>query len=49
MGVVSAILRFANVDLFLTRWNAAHGEAIAILPFLLLIVYTVYSSMKVKK
>ena len=49
MGVVSAILRFANVDLFLTEWNAAYGEAIAIVPFLLLIAYMVYSSMKVKK
>ncbi|MBQ1679394.1 MAG: OPT/YSL family transporter, partial [Oscillospiraceae bacterium] len=49
MGVVSAILRFANVDLFLTNWNANYGEAIAIVPFLLLIAYMVYSSMKVKK
>ena len=49
MGVVSAILRFANVDLFLTEWNANYGEAIAIVPFILLIAYMVYSSMKVKK
>ena len=49
MGVVSAILRFANVDLFLTEWNAAYGEAIAIVPFLLLIAYMIYTSMKVKK
>ena len=49
MGVVSAILRFANVDLFLTEWNANYGEAIAIVPFLLLIAYMIYSSMKVKK
>ena len=49
MGVVSAILRFANVDLFLTDWNAQYGEAIAIVPFVLLIVYMVYASMRVKK
>jgi hypothetical protein len=49
MGVVSAILRFANVDLFLTNWNANYGEAIAIVPFVLLIAYMVYSSMKAKK
>jgi len=48
MGVVSAILRFANVDLFLTEWNAAYGEAVAIVPFLLLIGYMVYASMKTK-
>ena len=49
MGVVSAILRFANVDLFLTNWNAQYGEAIAIIPFVLLIAYMIYASMKVKK
>ena len=49
MGVVSAILRFANVDLFLTNWNANYGEAIAIVPFILLIAYMIYSSMKVKR
>ena len=49
MGVVSAILRFANVDLFLTEWNAAHGEAVAIVPFLLLIGYMIYASMKTSK
>ena len=47
MGVVSAILRFANVDLFLTEWNAQWGEAIAIVPFLGLVAYTVYASMRV--
>ena len=49
MGVVSAILRFANVDLFLSGWNAAYGEAVAIVPFLLLIGYMVYASMKASK
>ncbi len=49
MGVVSAILRFANVDLFLTGWNARFGEAVAIVPYLALIAYTLYASMKIDK
>ena len=49
MGVVSAILRFANVDLFLSDWNAAYGEAVAIVPFLALVSYTIYASMKTSK
>ncbi len=47
MGVVSAILKFANVDLFLEGWNASWGEAVAIVPYLALIAYTIYASMKV--
>jgi putative OPT family oligopeptide transporter len=46
MGVVSAILRFAGVNIFLTSWNTQWGEAVAIIPFLLLILYMVRSSMK---
>ena len=46
MGVVSAILRFAGVDIFLTQWNAQYGEAVAIVPFVLLIIYMVRASMK---
>ena len=49
MGVVSAILRFANVDLFLSDWNAAYGEAVAIVPFLALVAYTIHASMKTSK
>ena len=49
MGVVSAILRFANVNLFLTGWNARYGEAVAIVPYLALIAYTLYASMKIDK
>ena len=49
MGVVSAILKFANVDLFLGSWNASWGEAVAIVPFLALIAYMIYSSLKVEK
>jgi putative OPT family oligopeptide transporter len=49
MGVVSAILRFAGVDIFLADWNAQYGEAVAIVPFVALIAYMIYASMKVKK
>ena len=49
MGVVSAILKFAKVDWFLTEWNATYGEAIAIIPFILIILYMIRSSMKVEK
>lgn len=46
MGVVSALLKFFNVDWYLTEWNAAHGEAIAIIPFLAIAAYMVISSLK---
>ena len=48
MGVVSAILKFAKVDWFLSGWNATWGEAIAIVPYLLIIIYMIRSSMKAK-
>jgi len=46
MGVVSAILKFANVDLYLTDWAANYGEAVAIVPFIGIIVYMILASMK---
>ena len=46
MGVVSAILRFADIDLFLTEWADAYGEAVAIVPFIGLIAYMVFASLK---
>ena len=56
MGVVSAILKFADVDWFMTGWNTvapgrlcSGAEAIAILPYLLLIAYTVWAIMKKEK
>ena len=49
MGVVSALLKFFNIDWFLTDWNASYGEAIAIVPFILILVYMTISSMKAKK
>ena len=49
MGVVSAILKFAHVDLFLYGWNEKWGEAVAIIPFVALIAYMIYASMKGSK
>jgi len=49
MGVVSAILKFANVDLYLTEWAASYGEAVAIVPFVALIGYMIYASMQTEK
>ncbi|MGM9765164.1 MAG: OPT family oligopeptide transporter [Candidatus Cryptobacteroides sp.] len=46
MGVVSAILKFADIDMFLTGWNAQYGEAVAILPYLALIAFLIGASMK---
>ena len=49
MGVVSAILKFANVDWFMYGWNGRFGEAVAIIPFLCLAAYMIYASMKKDK
>lgn len=56
MGVVSAILKFAKVDWFLSGWNTvAEGrlgsgaQAIAIVPYLLLIGYTLMAILRKEK
>lgn len=49
MGVISAVLKFADVDWFLYDWNSAHGEAVAIIPFILLCAYMIWASMKKDK
>lgn len=49
MGVVSAILKFANVDPYLSSWNAQYGEAVAIVPYLALIGFLIWTSMKTDK
>ena len=52
MGVVSAILKFAGVDWYLSAWNtagaagAAPAEIIAAVPFLLICAYMIYASMR---
>lgn len=48
MGVVSAILKFANVDMYMTGWHAAYGEAIAILPYIAIIAFITGTAMNVK-
>ena len=47
MGVVSAILRFANVDMYIepSPWT----EPIAIIPYAAIIIYMIYAALKVKK
>ena len=55
MGVVSAILKFAGVDWFLSGWNAvgasgaSPAEMIAVVPFLAICGYMVYASLKKSK
>ena len=47
MGVVSAILRFAEVDMYMepSPWT----EPIAIIPYTAIIVYMAYAALKAKK
>lgn len=54
MGVVSAILKFANVDWFLYDWNTAaagafgsNAEYLAIFPYIAIIIFMILASMKV--
>lgn len=56
MGVVSAILKFAKVDWWMTGWNtvadgrvASGAEAIAIIPLALICAYIIWASMRNKK
>ena len=49
MGVVSAILKFAGCEWFLTDWNANYGEAIAIIPYIAIIVFMILAAMKLDK
>ena len=47
MGVVSAILRFANVDLYIEP--SAWTEPVAIIPYAAIIIYMVVSALRTKK
>ena len=51
MGVVSAILKFAGVDIlqYFKTWSENYGEAVAIIPFVLLVIYMTRSSLKSSK
>ncbi|MDD5915514.1 MAG: OPT/YSL family transporter, partial [Bacteroidales bacterium] len=48
MGVVSALLKFFDIDWFLSSWNASYGELVAIVPFIGIIVYMTVSSMRAR-
>ena len=47
MGVVSAILRFAEVDMYMkpSPWT----EPVAIIPYAAIIIYMAWSALKAKK
>ena len=47
MGVVSAILRFANVDAYMTP--SAWTEPVAIIPYAAIIIYMIVAAKKIKK
>lgn len=50
MGVVSAALRFAGVDLYQADWAGSQGaEVLAIVMYLALMAYLTYSSLRAKK
>ena len=55
MGVVSAVLKYAGCEWFLTAWNtplaggSSPAEMIAIVPLVAICVYITVSSMRVKK
>ena len=47
MGVVSAILKFADVDWYIAP--SAWTEPVAVIPYLLIIAYIIISSLRAKK
>ena len=55
MGVVSAVLKYAGCEWFLTAWNtplaggSSPAEMIAIVPLVAICVYMTVSSLRVKK
>lgn len=50
MGVVSAALRFAGIDLYQADWAGSKGaEVLAIVMYLALMAYLTYSSLRAKK
>ncbi len=50
MGVVSAIIKFCGVDLYLTEWEASNTAGVlSLVMYVLLTIYFVWSSNKVQK
>jgi uncharacterized oligopeptide transporter (OPT) family protein len=49
MGVISAVLKFAGADWYLTSWAASHyAQLLGIVMYILLITYFVCASKKIK-
>ncbi len=50
MGVVSAILRFYDVDLFAAEWNASKGaEWLSVVMYIAIIAYMIWDSRRIDK
>ena len=50
MGVVSAIIKFCGVDLYMTEWEASNTAGVlSLVMYVLLTIYFVWSSNKVQK
>lgn len=50
MGVVSAIMKYAQVDFFASRWAGSNGaQYVAVLAYIAIALYLIISSLKVKK
>ena len=50
MGVVSAVIRFAGVDLFNAAWASSNaGQAVALVAYLLLLAFMTISCLRLKK
>ena len=50
MGVVSAVLRFCEIDWFATEWNASKGaEWLSVAMYVLIIGYMIWDSCRAKK
>lgn len=49
MGVVSAVVKFCNIDCYLTSWAASSGAAIVgVVAYILLIIYFLLASKRVR-
>ena len=50
MGVVSAVLRFCEIDWFAAEWNASKGaEWLSVVMYVLIIAYMIWDSYRAKK
>jgi hypothetical protein len=50
MGVVSAVLRFCEIDWFAAEWNASKGaEWLSVAMYVLIIGYMIWDSCRAKK